>query len=415
MKEFYSIATFLSFRLKLFANLVTIIINSFKMKFLLTTLFIISFGCDIFCQIPIADFQVNVDYKCGYATTEFINKSTNADTFLWDNLGNGYFTEIYVPRGTNITGYKKWIVTLIARGNGLSDTITKEVEVFNTKIKFDKTAADSSLYAPLQVDFINQSEIREDEEVAFYWDFGDNQFSEERDPEHIYNNPGTYSVVLYGYKSDGCELQFSNYVVVKDTAQKGEFEYIVSDCTTIPCPFNEPHIIESSTLILNKIFLRNDSLILPGIINQNCCTDKTVTLKQRNDTIFIKTWEFGAACWCDDDYYFEVVLPQTNKDSVILSFNNETVKTIITGVSTLKKNTGIKVYPNPATGDIVYFENLDFDRLELYNIVGTPVFQEKIKGLSSFVLKTSGFPPGAYIYRLKTKGLVPTQGKLIIE
>lgn len=325
------------------------------MKYLLTTLFLTFWFCYSFCQKPIADFEFQVDYKCGYATTEFINKSKNADTFLWDKLGNGYFTEIYEPRGSNMTLNKKWIVTLIAKGNGLSDTISKEVEVFNTKIKFDNTISDSGLYAPLKVDFINQSEIREDEEVSFYWDFGDNQFSEESNPQHIYNNPGTYYVNLYGYKSDGCELMYSDYVVVKDTAQKGEIEYIVSACRTTSCPWDEPRIIESSNFILNEIFLRNDSLILSGIINQNCCTEKTITLRQQNDTIFIKTWEFGAECWCVDDYYFEIVLPPTDKDSIILFFNNEVVKTVITGLSSIKENFTINFYPNPVK-DIIMLD-----------------------------------------------------------
>ena len=86
------------------------------MKYILTLLFLTFWSYFSFCQNPVADFEFHVDYKCGYATTEFINKSTNADTFLWDKLGNGYFTEIYEPRGSNMTLNKKWIVTLIAKG-----------------------------------------------------------------------------------------------------------------------------------------------------------------------------------------------------------------------------------------------------------------------------------------------------------
>jgi hypothetical protein len=81
----------------------------------------------------------------------------------------------------------------------------------------------------------------------------------------------------------------------------------------------------------------------------------------------------------------------------------------------LLPNPDVKVYPNPVKGEVVNFENLDFETLELYNIEGNLVLQKKIKGLNSFVLKTSGFSPGVYSYQLKTKGLVPTQGKLIIR
>ncbi|RPJ23944.1 MAG: hypothetical protein EHM25_14935, partial [Nitrosopumilales archaeon] len=125
------------------------------------TLFLIFSSYIVFGQNPIADFQVNIDYKCGYATTEFINNSVDADTFLWDINGTGYYIETYEPRGSNIGIDKKWIVTLIAKQNGLSDTLSKEFEIFNTKIKFDTILTDIFGYAPLTVGFSNVSEIRE--------------------------------------------------------------------------------------------------------------------------------------------------------------------------------------------------------------------------------------------------------------
>ena len=51
----------------------------------------------LFSQNPIADFDVIVNYECGKATTEFINNSENADSFLWDDNGTGVFFEIFEP------------------------------------------------------------------------------------------------------------------------------------------------------------------------------------------------------------------------------------------------------------------------------------------------------------------------------
>lgn len=87
---------------------------------------------------------------------------------------------------------------------------------------------------------------------------------------------------------------------------------------------------------------------------------------------------------------------------------------VINGIPLLV-NPNVKVYPNPVTTGIVYFENIDFETLELFDLNGNLIQQENIKGLSVFELKIPGLPPGAYTYRLKTKGLVPTQGKLVVQ
>jgi PKD repeat protein len=260
------------------------------------TLFLIFNTYIAFSQNPIADFQVNIDYKCGYATPEYINNSVNADTFLWDVNGTGHYIETYEPRGSNIGIDKKWKVTLIAKQNGLSDTLSKEVEVFNTKIKFEKKIADTNLFTPLSVDFINTSEIREGETVTYSWDFGDGLSSTQINPIHIFESPNTYYLTLTGTISNGCELSYSDYVIVKDTAQKGEFDYIICDCSGITCDYGKNHIIERYTYIINELAERSDSIIFSGIMVQNCCTEKTATLREKNDTVFIRTWEVGPQC-----------------------------------------------------------------------------------------------------------------------
>ena len=78
-------------------------------------------------------------------------------------------------------------------------------------------------------------------------------------------------------------------------------------------------------------------------------------------------------------------------------------------------NTDIKIYPNPVNGETVYFENLDFETLELFDLEGKLIMKETIKGFNIFELKIPCLSPGVYTYRLKTKGLVPTQGKLVVQ
>jgi hypothetical protein len=87
---------------------------------------------------------------------------------------------------------------------------------------------------------------------------------------------------------------------------------------------------------------------------------------------------------------------------------------VIDGIVILP-NPDIKVYPNPVTNGIVYFEDIEFETLELFDLNGNLVRFEIIKGMDCFTMDVLSLPPGNYYYRLKTKGLIPTQGKLIIQ
>lgn len=78
-------------------------------------------------------------------------------------------------------------------------------------------------------------------------------------------------------------------------------------------------------------------------------------------------------------------------------------------------NKEIKVYPNPVINGTVYFESLDSETLELYDSNGILKRFENIKGIDSYELNVLNLPPGTYYYSLKTKGLVPTKGKLILQ
>jgi hypothetical protein len=81
----------------------------------------------------------------------------------------------------------------------------------------------------------------------------------------------------------------------------------------------------------------------------------------------------------------------------------------------LLPNTEVKVYPNPAKGGLVNFEGLDFETLELYDLSGKLVREEGIHNEECYQLDVSNLPSGVYTYRLKTKGLVPTMGKIVVQ
>lgn len=351
----------------------------------------------VFSQNPIADFQVNVDYKCGYAKTEFINKSVNADTFLWDTNGIGNFIETYEPRGSNIGINMKWIVTLIAKQNGLSDTLSKEVEIFNTKVIFDTTLSSISDYAPLLVGFSNLSEIREGEIITYQWDFGDGTQSNEDTPEHTYVLPDTYYVTLTGTKSDGCKLSYSNYIIVKDTAQKSEFNFINSSCIseseTSPCGY-EKHYKSLK-----------DSLIVYGFYSGNCGTQKTATIRHNGDTVKIKTWEVGPLTTCSCGYCFEITIPNITQDSVNVIFNGLTISSELTNILEQNfENSSIKIFPNPVNDYLtINIDGIDlkYFKFKIIDSEGRIIRTGKLNG--EFQLELKDIESGFYILNISDR------------
>ena len=107
-----------------------------------------------------------------------------------------------------------------------------------------------------------------------------------------------------------------------------------------------------------------------------------------------------------------------HQNDTLLYFNSDyddCVPSFVSDGVSLLENPDVKVYPNPVTDGMVYFENLDFETLELFDLSGKVIRKENINGADVFELNVSELSPGTYSYRLKTKGLVPTMGKLIIR
>lgn len=71
--------------------------------------------------------------------------------------------------------------------------------------------------APLAVNFQDQTMPIGD---SWYWDFGDGDTSTAQFPNHIYQNPGLYTVLLVVTTNTGCidTITYPNYITVNTTA-----------------------------------------------------------------------------------------------------------------------------------------------------------------------------------------------------
>lgn len=184
-----------------------------------------------------AGFEIEGNNQLAPANVSFKNASVNADNYEWDfgdpsigrknksNMQNGSIK--YKNPGT-------YIVKLVSKNNfsGLTDTITKEVVVENEKIpEAGFIYSKSSEIAPSTVAFKNTSMFAD----RYEWNFGDpssgdKNTSAEKNPAHLFSEPGSYKVQLSAWaKGVKKPSTFSEVVDIKELPQPPEARFSIQN------------------------------------------------------------------------------------------------------------------------------------------------------------------------------------------
>jgi len=364
-----------------------------KLLFCIYLIFVIKI---IYAQEPIADFDYVVEYHCNQAFVGLVDKSTNSDSVFWDLYGNGNF--VYVNNPTppigNLTIDKDFVISMVAKRNNLYDTITKIFNLRQSRARFEYKINDSLQFAPLSVEFINNSQQANGDSLTFLWEFGDGDTSTLKNPTHIYRTPKTYYPRLTATTQHGCESGNGEELIVKDTLQRDEFDFITSGC------------IENGSPVCgyeNHFIIENDTLKLDGFYSGNCCTHKTATLRNQGDTIFIRTFETGLQCTCGCGYCFSINVPNIHKDSVIVSFDGKVTKAKSkTSIVDIQKKCSFEIYPNPIENDFTLFCNelTNQSTIEIIDLLGKTVFTITKSISAIMVIPCSNLKSGIYILKV---------------
>jgi len=369
-------------------------------KTMLLFTFSILIGMIVSAQKPKADFDVNVRYDCSLATPAYVNKSIGAVQYFWKTSAWG-FTECFEPVGYNYSQATSLSTTLIAiAADGQRDTLTKITDITITKaiIKYDKP--DSMYYAPVTIQFINESYLRPGtDSLTYSWNFGYGIELNKKNPVYNFETAGTYNVNLTG-KSANCETGTSVMIIVKDTAQRDEFSFIKSGCNQdnnlLPVPYD----------FGKKYDILNDTLKIRGIYYGNCGTKKTATIRYKGDTIVIKSWEVGPLATCSCEYYFEINIPHYAKDSAIILFNGEKIKSTLTAIHQVNKlDQSIRIFPNPVSDNFL-LETDDNSIFPVTTIIkdtdGRKIMENSVS-TSKTNINTSDLKSGIYVLYLYSK------------
>jgi PKD repeat protein len=370
-------------------------------KVILQFAFSILIGMNVYGQKPKADFDVNITYSCYDAQTKYVNKSVGAVQYFW-KVDVYSLRECYVPTEYRYYEGKSFTATLIAvSSDGLRDTITKNVDIkafSKAIIRYNKP--DSIYYAPVAIQFFNESFLRLGaDSLTYNWNFGYGINLKEKNPVYEFKNAGTYNIRLTG-KSTNCEIGASAMVIVKDTAQRSEFSFIKTGCYQNIVVFPVPYDFGKKYEILN------DTLKIRGIYSGNCGTTKTATIRYKGDTIVIKSWQVGPLATCGCDYYFEINIPHYTKDSAIILFDGERIKSIIAAVPQVNKlDQSIHIYPNPVSDNILLEtdDNSTFPLTMIIKDIDGKIIHENTVNSSKTKVNTSELKAGIYVLYLYSK------------
>ena len=127
---------------------------------------------------------------------EFYDESTpegEIESWLWD-FGDGVTSTIQYPTHT-YTVAGSYAVSLTVWISDTSDTEVRPDYIFVDELQADFDAEPTEGYAPLEVQFWDES-TPEEEIESWLWEFGDEETSEEQNPTHVYEDPGVYTVTL---------------------------------------------------------------------------------------------------------------------------------------------------------------------------------------------------------------------------
>ena len=165
---------------------------------------------------PIIDFYINETLGNSPLPVQFnyINTGGSITNYLWD-FGDGSTSTLANPVHTYSSDIEQsFTVSLSVTGPGGSDTIEHENCISVIPISYPPSSNFSSntqtSYGEIQFSSISNGQID-----SFNWDFGDGNTSNEKNPFHIYSNPGLYTVSLTISGPTGTDIEIKeNYIEI---------------------------------------------------------------------------------------------------------------------------------------------------------------------------------------------------------
>jgi gliding motility-associated-like protein len=142
---------------------------------------------------------IDVNYFNFFASGAY----SDSTDFLWEFGANAnpVSSTDKNPQGVTFNAAGNIPITITVQENGCSKSLSDTVRIYNRPtINY---SVNTNKCAPFSVQFNNASTA--ETPISFYWNFGDNNFSEVANPLHNYINAGIYSTSLRIITKTGCK------------------------------------------------------------------------------------------------------------------------------------------------------------------------------------------------------------------
>ena len=155
---------------------------------------------------PVAGFTGSGS-GCAPLAVNFENYSIHGVQYIWDFDDDVMTSEESPTHIFTRPGVYNVSLTVIGY-EGQEDQVIQygAVEVFPSASAAFVNSPTEVIVPDQPVDFVNLSEM---DATEFFWDFGDGQFSTEKDPVHFYTEPGIYTVSLTANNSFNCPTTYT--------------------------------------------------------------------------------------------------------------------------------------------------------------------------------------------------------------
>ena len=163
---------------------------------------------------PHADFMADYTFSCAsQQDVDFYNNSYGDGNllYLW-NFGDLNTSDEENPSHTYNSNGIFDVSLVVTDEHSCKDTSYKEKYIDLSGVKANFSVNKDTLCSNDELVFTNTSENA----YYFLWDFGDGTSSEQKNPTHIYSQPGTYEVILRATHAAGCYDYFSKSINIEN-------------------------------------------------------------------------------------------------------------------------------------------------------------------------------------------------------
>lgn len=261
-------------------------------------------------QAPSANFNSDITGGCSPIVVNFKDLSTgNPTSWFWD-FGNGSTSTRQNP-STTYFGAGTYTVTLTATNAAGSNTTVKTayITVYNEPVA-DFTVNKKTGCSPTRIQFTDLSTTPVGTNITGWsWDFGDGGTSNQKNPQYIYRNAGSYTVTLKITNDKGCTKLITKPNLIDITPGVApSFSYVDPGVCSAPATINYTNTSTGPGTLSYKWTLGNSPTVFT--------TKNAGTTYVKNGTYTV-TLIVSSTAGCTDSTAVNVTVGRVNTDFIV--------------------------------------------------------------------------------------------------